>query len=287
MRTEEGGTVPMRQLGRELRRLREASPLTIEEVFEHMEWSRQKVWRVERGDTRASSVEVEALCRLFGADERTTEGLVALAKAAKTKGWYYAYGDVIPEWFELYVGLETAATSLQEYSAELIPGPLQTADYARALLRFAANGGEREVERKVELRVARKQRLTVAPDALRVDYVVSETAIRRPTGGQAVMTEQLRELLKLSELDNVSIRILPQSVGIYGAMIGSFAILTFPAETEPDTVYVEALTGALYLVKPKELAAYRQEFESLRSVALDRGKSRDFLTSAVKDLSSG
>src|SRR5690606_4324314 len=134
---DSGTTVPRRQLGRELRRLREEAGIQVSAAAQALEWSGPKLWRIERGLTSMRSLDVEQMCRLYGADDRTTEALTSLAKATKDRGWWHAYGDVIPRWFELYVGLEAAASGLRAYEPELIPGLLQTPGYAREVIRAA------------------------------------------------------------------------------------------------------------------------------------------------------
>jgi hypothetical protein len=281
--TESGSTVPMRQLGRELRQLRELAQGRVEiaDVLATMDWTKQKLWRVERGHTRATVLEVQVLCGCYGAKDRLTEVLVALAKESRSKGWYHAYGEVIPSWFELYVSLETAAQRLWEFSSSLVPGPLQTVEYARAVL--SVGGASMEVDRRVELRLGRQRRLVSG--LLSVDYIVNEAVIRRQVGGLGTMTDQLRTLVKLGELQNVSIRVLPFAAGFVNVP-NSFSLLTFPVGSEPDTVYVESLTGALYLYKTSEVDHYRREFELLGDLALNQTDSRNFLYRAAKEISN-
>jgi hypothetical protein len=285
MATETGSTVPMRQLGRELRRLRElaAGRLDMPDLLAKMDWTKQKLWRVERGHTRATVLEIQALCSCYGATGRVTEALVALARESKSKGWYHSYGDIIPEWFELYVSLEGAADQLRWYEAELIPGLLQTADYARAIFRTGNDSAE-ETDRRVELRLGRQARLV--DKGLRMDLILDEAAISRPVGGPAVMAGQLRNLLALGELENVSIRVLPFFAGAHAAMIGSFSIMTFPENKEPVTIYVEEYAGALYLCKPRDVDLYCEKFASLEPLVLNLGMSRDFIATREKEFAS-
>lgn len=290
MATDRGAPVPLRELGRKLRQLREAAmrvdgELTLDGITERCGWSsRQKLYRVERGDTKPTPLEIEALCKLYGADRRIEEALKKLLVDAKTKDWYYAYDDVIPKWFELYVGLEGAAERLQKFDVELIPGLLQTKDYARVLLRIGANGGDAEVERQVELRVARQTRLK--ENGLGLDLILNEAALHRVVGGPALMADQISEIATLGELANVSIRILPFAAGGYPFMGGSFTILSFPEDREPVTVYIEQLLGGLYFYKPLEVEPYRQIFDNLDKLALNERKSRDLMIRRAKELTS-
>ena len=130
-----GSTVPRRQLGRYLRELRNRQGLTVRAAAERLEWSEAKMWRIETGQTSLRSFDVEAMCKIYGAPADLTEALMGLAKETKARGWWQAYGDVIPEGFDVYIGLEEAASQLSWYEPELVPGILQTEGYARTLSR--------------------------------------------------------------------------------------------------------------------------------------------------------
>lgn len=157
---DRGSTVPRRQLGRHLRQLREEAGITVKGACEALEWSPPKLWRIERGKAAVRGVDVKYMCELYGADEKLTEALIALAKATREPGWWHAYGDTIPTWFELYVGLEQAASGLRVYEPDLVPGLLQTADYARAVVKLGEPTlADDEVDQRVHLRLARQQLL--------------------------------------------------------------------------------------------------------------------------------
>lgn len=180
-----GSTVPRRQLGRHLRDLRGQARLTVRAAAAKLEWSEAKMWRIETGQTSLRSLDVEAMCKVYGAKQELTEGLMGLAKETKGRGWWHAYGDVIPEFFDLYIGLEEAAASLTWYEPELVPGLLQTPDYARTLIRADAedSSDSDEIERRVHVRIQRQILLTRATDAPSVDVVLNEAVLRRPVGG--------------------------------------------------------------------------------------------------------
>src|SRR5579862_1161567 len=166
-----GSTVPRRQLGRYLRDLRNAAGLTIREAAVPLEWSEAKMWRIETGQTSLRSLDVEAMCRLYRATPDITTALMGLAKETKAKGWWQAYGDAVPDWFDIYIGLEAAAARLIKYEPELVPGLFQTEDYARTII--AADHpeeSEAEVERRVQLRMARQAivRRVIDPPLLQV-----------------------------------------------------------------------------------------------------------------------
>ncbi|MFC9648071.1 MULTISPECIES: helix-turn-helix domain-containing protein [unclassified Streptomyces] len=290
--TTTGSTVPRRQLGRHLRELRNASRLTVRAAAKHLEWSEPKIWRIETGQTSLRSLDVEAMCKVYGADGELTQALMGLAKETKGRGWWHAYGDVIPDGFDLYIGLEEAAERLSWYEAELVPGLFQTPDYARTLIRKDNPGvDDDEIERRVRLRIERQALLTRVTAAPQVDVALNEAVLRRPVGGNKVMAEQLEHLVHLNELGSVSIRVVPFAVGLHdGIMSGSFVMMRFPTtsdgrETEPPTVYVEGFTGALYLDKPNEIERYDGAFTSIQGSALDEAGSTSLLKQAVRELS--
>lgn len=282
--SEQGSTVPRRRLGRELRRLRESAQLTIEAVMKDLEWSRQKIWRIERGDSAMRMLDVEAMCKIYGAPEEMTEALKALAKETKAKGWYHSFGDVIPKWFIIYIDLEDTAVALNEYKSELVPGLAQTRDYARGIYNTSVTLTPAEIERSVDVRLGR-QKILNKPN-LNLTWILNEAVIRRPVGGAAAMAHQLNHLAVLSEQPNLSILVVPFDVGAHSGMTGSFTLFDFPKDTEPATVHVEGLTGDLYLDKRKEIEPYRTLVESMKVAALSEKKSRDLMSSVAKEFSS-
>jgi Domain of unknown function (DUF5753)/Helix-turn-helix domain len=286
-----GSTVPRRQLGRYLRDLRQQQRLTVRAAAERLEWSEAKIWRIETGQVSLRSFDVEAMCRIYGAAAELTEALMGLAKETKARGWWHSYGDVIPEGFDVYIGLEESASSLSWYESELVPGLLQTEAYAHTLIK-ADNPGvdEREVDRRVHVRIARQALLTRVTATPELHVVLNEAIVRRPVGGMVVMVEQLHRLLQVSDLPNMSLRVMPFSAGLHhGIMSGPFVILRFPLngdgkETEPPTVYCDGFTGALYLDKPGEIERYNQAFKDIWDSALGEAASRDLLQKASREL---
>jgi transcriptional regulator with XRE-family HTH domain len=286
-----GSTVPRRQLGRYLRDLRNSQRLTVRKAGEQLEWSEAKIWRIETGQTSLRSLDVEAMCRIYGAAPDLTEALMGLAKETKARGWWHAYGDVIPEGFDVYIGLEEAASSFSWYESELIPGLLQTKAYAHTLIK-ADNPevDEEEINRRVGLRMARQALLTRVTARPQLRVVLNESTIRRPVGGKDVLADQLTRLVEASELPNVALKIMPFGVGLHhGIMSGPFVILRFPLngdgkETEPPTVYVDGFTGALYLDKASEVGRYAQAFTDIWETALDEGPSRDLIQQAMREI---
>ncbi|KAB1138797.1 helix-turn-helix domain-containing protein [Micromonospora sp. DT46] len=292
MTEDVGSTVPRRQLGRLLRQYRTEAGVTLDAAAEALEYSRQKIWRIECGMGPVRVLDVKAMCELYGVSAEMTEAMRGLATETKSKGWWHAYGDAVPSWFELYVGLESAAARLRGYDESLIPGILQTRDYAQALFRLGRILSDEERERAVEVRLQRQALLTRRlPAAPRLESVLSEPVLRRTVGGSAVMTAQLDHLLRLSELPNVSVRVLPLAAGPQpGAVAGTFMILDFPpakggrAAPEPSVVYSESLTGALYLDKPDELSAYERVWRGLDALALGETDSMDMIKTIIGEM---
>lgn len=283
-----GSTLPMRRLGRELRELRDRAALrgaaSIDDAMELVEWSKDKIWRIERGDGRATPLEVGALCDLYQAEPKIKEELIALAKESRNKAWFVEqFGDVIPPGFDQYFGLESYAQSLHQYDSQLILGLLQTKDYARAILRLGSSN-EEEIDRKVELRLARQARLT--SDGFELDLILDEATLRRRVGSDVAMAGQLQHLLAMSELKNVSIRLLPFVAGEHTCMVGSIGILSFAEETrEPETAYSETYGGGMYIYKPEEVGRLRKRFDAIDRLALSANKTRETIAAIRKDFS--
>jgi hypothetical protein len=250
-----------------------------------------RLWRIEYGQVSVRSVEVQIMCQLYGADQEMTKALMALAKETKAKGWWQAYGDVVPEWLDLYIGLEAAASRIDWYEPELVPGLFQTEGYARALIReHAPDKSDSEIDRRVELRLARQTilRRPIDPPLLRV--ALRESVLRGPLGGNEVMAAQLDRLASVSGLPNVSLRVVPFSAGLHsGLLSGSFEVLRFPVngdgrDSEPPTVYTDLYTGALYLDKPTEVTRYDQAFARIWEASLDNEASRELVRQAAEEL---
>ena len=286
-----GSTVPRRQLGRYLRDARNEGGLTVRAAAQQLEWSEAKIWRIETGQTSLRSHDVETMCRVYGAKPSITEALMGLAKETKAKGWWHAYGDVVPEWFDVYIGLEGAASGLSWYESDLVPGLFQTEDYARVLIKGEhPDDSADEIDRRVRLRIARQAlvRRATAPPAMHV--ALSESILRTLVGGPAVMADQLDRLADTTGLPNVSLRIVPFGAAFHlGLLTGPFEILRFPAngdgrDSEPPTVYQDGFTGALYLDKPHEVARYTEAFDNIWSTALDEPASRDLIHQTVEEL---
>ncbi|MGH3920128.1 MAG: helix-turn-helix domain-containing protein [Pseudonocardiaceae bacterium] len=289
--TTTGSTVPRRQLGRYLRDLRNGSRLTVRAAAAQLEWSEAKIWRIETGQTSLRSLDVEAMCKIYGAPGDLTEALMGLAKETKARGWWHSYGDAIPEGFDVYVGLEEAASHFSWYESELVPGLLQTEDYARTVIR-ADNPGvdDAEIDQRVHLRMARQALLTRVTNPPALQIVLNEAILHRLIGGEKAMVRQLERLVEASALPTVSIRVMPFGTGLHhGVMSGPFEILRFPLngtgqDTEPPIVYVEVFTGALYLDKPREVDRYDTAFTNIWVSSPDERASQELISQVAREL---
>ncbi|MFJ6199709.1 helix-turn-helix domain-containing protein [Micromonospora sp. NPDC092111] len=279
--SETGSTVPRRELGRLLRQTREQASVGLEAAATDLEWSRAKMYRIESGQSPVRTPDVEAMCRLYRASSEMTEVLVSLAKESKSKGWYHAYGEVIPRWFELYVGLEAAASRIRSYQHALVPGLLQTADYAASLARSRPGATTAEVQKQVALRMERQRILTrYLPAAPLLEVIIEEGLLHKRMPD---MAGQVHRLVSASQEPNVSVRIVPsERTHAHFAVAGSFVILEFPTRgarsAEPTTVYKEGLTGALYLDRTEEVRSYAEAWAALAGDALSEDESLALLT---------
>jgi hypothetical protein len=288
VRSEAGSTVPRRQLGRYLRQLREQAGITGTNAAKSLEWSYQKIWRTEHGRQPSHPLDVKNMCELYGAADDITAALVSLARETRANGWFHAYGDAVPSWFELYVGLESAASKLRQYQPELVPGLLQTREYATAVLSNRPDATDKETEKATAVRLERQGLLTRRiPAAPILDVILSEAVLRRPIRPPRAMVEQLQHLVYTSvTLANVTLRVLPLSVGpTVASEAGAFTILDFPEDgAEPSTVYQEGPTGALYLDKPNEVATYGAIWNALADLALSEAESQETITRTIGEM---
>ena len=273
-------TARRRRLGVELRRLRENVGMTGEEAAERMAWSGSKLSRIERGQVATNSDDVRDLLELYSVADgvlRTT--LVTLARESRRRGWWHVYGDVMPERFEVYLGLEPEAAALRFYQAQIVPGLFQTEDYARALLQaHPAPVDPEEIDRRAELRIRRRD-MIFSGQSPHVWVVLDEAVLHRPVGGPAVMADQIGHLLEAGQRTEVTLQIAPFGVGAHSGLDGSFDILEFPESDihTPKLVHLENLTSSLYIEKAKEVRFYTVAFEHLRTSALHPDRTREVL----------
>ncbi|WFF09327.1 helix-turn-helix transcriptional regulator [Micromonospora sp. WMMD1076] len=290
---DSGSTVPRRQLGRYLRELREGAHVTVTAAAKELEWSAPRIWRYETGQVPMHPNDVEAMCRVYGASRETIETMRSLARETKAHGWWHSYGEAVEDWFKLYVGLESAATKIRKYEADLIPGLLQTVEYMRELIAADQPGlSEAERQAKIDVRLRRQRLLARAvPRAPYLDVILSEAVLRRPLRDRAAMGRQLDALVENGRRHNISVRVLPLQAGLSRwASTGTFTMLDFPTEVrapEPTTIYMDGPCGAVYLDKPHEIQIYEDAWRSLMERALDADESRELIGAIAKEIVDG
>lgn len=263
-------TVRGRRLAAELRTLRDQRRLTCDQVAKLLDTSPATISRIENAKVRVSVQTLHSLLDLYQVPPYQWDVLDHLAKDAAQSGWWLSYGDVLPKWFEGYVALEAEATLIRNFELVLIPGLLQTADYARALFqRNPRPDSPEEINRVVEIRLARQRRLADRLAGPRLEAVLDEAVLRRPVGGPEVMAAQLDELVRMAKRPNVTIQVLPYSAGAHEAVNGAFHLLEFPDPSTPKVVYLDTLTGGLHLETTAEIGRYGVAFRKLRERALD------------------
>jgi hypothetical protein len=280
-----GPTVPRLILGNQLHRFREAAGVTPEAAGYEIRASRSKISRMEKGQVRLKERDVTDLLTLYGiTDEKTRAGLVTLVRQANAPGWWSKYGDITADWFEAYLGLETAASVIRTFELQFVHGLFQTEAYARAvtLLGHTAAPAE-EIDRRVTLRLKRQDLLT-GPEPPQVWSVIDEGALRRPVGGRAVMRAQLNWLIEVADLRRVTVQVVPFSRGGHAAAGGSFTVLRFGETDVPDVVYIEQLTSALYLDKREDVDHYLEVMNHLSTEALTPVQSARFLAEIIREI---
>lgn len=280
-------TMRRRRLAAELRQLRQTADMTIEEVATRLNWQPSKISRVETRKIGINTLDLRKLLDVYEVTERARrDALIEMARRATERGWWQAYGTVIPSEYATLIGLEEEASQIRSYQPELIYGLLQTEAYARAVIRSARpNETSEQIDRRVEIRIARQEILAKA-DPPRVRVVLSEGAIRRRVGGADVMRDQLLHLAERRDRSNLMVQVLPFGAGEHPAMTGPFTIVDFPDAFDLGAVYVENIANALTLEKASDLEMYADAFEQIQAQALGPKESRDMLKSLAQELAS-
>jgi transcriptional regulator with XRE-family HTH domain len=280
-----GPTATRMVLGALLRRLREARQISRERAGAAIRASESKISRLELGRTGFKLRDVVDLYELYGVTDHAERAtLLGLARQANAPGWWHAYSDIVPHWFEAYLGLEQAAGVIRTYEVQFVPGLLQTAEYARAVIRLGHHHcPEQEVERRLALRMHRQEILR-HPRPPRLWAVIDEAALRRPIGGAAVMFAQLQHLIDLAELPHVTIQLMPFHAAGHAAAGGPITLLRLPEPELPDVVYLEQLTSALYPEKQGDVDYYRDIMNRLATQAEPPAATAGVLRRILREL---
>jgi transcriptional regulator with XRE-family HTH domain len=281
---EQNPTLRARRLAAELQRRREATGMSREEVARQLEWSTSTLFRIETGRNRPQPGNVRMLLELYGVTGPERDGLIQLTREARQPGWWHSFRDVLPNPYEVYIGLEAGAASIRNFEPVVVPGLLQTADYAREIFR---NGpielDPDEVERLLEVRLAR-QRILARDDRPRLWAVIDEGVIHRVVGGAQVMRGQLRHLADAAQQGKTTIQLMPYRAGAHAGTIGAFVILDFEEPTDPAMVYVETLAGDIYLEERSDVDRYTLAFDRLRAASLHPDDSVQLIERAAGTL---
>lgn len=276
-------TLPRRQLGRALRDARQANGYTLEQVAEVLEISRSSLGRLELGQNEKVKVrDIDFICQYYGLTEERTEYLKSLVVQTETKVWWHDYRSLIRPGFNTYLQMETAAIKLQFFQSLIIPGLLQTADYARHVETSPLRTPVDEVERRVTLRMRRSAILTRRHRPVHVEFLLHETVLHTVVGSDRTMALQHRHIADLSTLENVSIRIVPFRAGLpAGAAIPPYIILHFSRD-EPSVVYTEGAVGTMLFEEDADVGRFQAISDALRGAALHEQASRDLLRTTAR-----
>jgi transcriptional regulator with XRE-family HTH domain len=276
--------VRRRLLGASLRRLREQAGYTLEDAARILECDRSKISRIETGQRGVRPKELRELLTEYGVEAPRREALMTIARQASQTGWWQSYSHVLSDAYQDFISLEATALTVSTYEAQLVPGLLQTEDYARAIAAASlVNESHDEHDQFVHVRLTRQQVLT-RDGPLQLWAILSEGALRQLVGGRMVMQTQLRHLLEISTSQpNVNLQILPFAAGAHAATSGPFVIMKFPEAPDLGVVYLEGQTGGIYLESADEVARYTLVFEHLRASALSTAATARLIDEVARD----
>jgi transcriptional regulator with XRE-family HTH domain len=278
-----GPTIARWQLGRQIKAAREAAGITQIEIAGVLGCSESKIYKIEAGDVGINRGDLIVMLDRYGiTNEQRRATIFDLQQQGKQRGWWAKYGQ-LPSNYSMYVGLEGAAIEVKNFELAVVPGLLQTEDYARAITSAAWPGQEEEVRRRVELRMARQACLTEDPP-LKFWAIVDEGVLHRRTGGLDIMRAQLRHLVEMSKRPNIELQVLPFSEGWHPGTVGSFSILEFPEDVHSPVAYVVSQAGDAYLEREDDMRRVTLTYTHLHAAALSASKSRDLIAAIARDL---
>lgn len=287
MPTKAKGPVVQRQrLGRELRKLRESSGLTIEEAGRRIQRSDSTISRIENGVRQPQQIELKGLLEAYDASDEVGEFLLRLLKDVPDQGWWTEYEDAMPARLDTYIGLEADASTLRAFALASVHSLVRTEEYIRAIIRAGRpSAPDGEIDKLTALHLTRQKVLTREPTPLDLVVVLDEASLRRQVGGPEVMRAQIDRLIEYStDVPNVTLHVLPFGKGAHGAMNGAFTILDFPDPTDPSVVYLDTPGGNLYMQKPASTRRFDQLHGRLRGAALDEPETVQFLRAVREEM---
>ena len=279
-----GPTIARWQLAGELKTLRESAGITHLDIAEVLGCSDSKIYKIESGDVGINRGDLLVMIdRYHVTDERVRDTLLSLQKQGKERGWWAKFGQ-LPNAYGMYIGLESAATAVRNFELAVIPGLLQTEDYARTIIQAQRVSDKAdEIERRVKVRLARQACLTEDPP-LMFWTIIDEGALHRQTGGKAVMRAQLEHLIEVNKLPNVTIQVLPFTEGTHPGTLGSIAILEFPEEVHSPVAYIETYAGDVYLEREDDIRRTTLTYTHLHAAALSASKSSELIAAIARQL---
>ncbi|GAA3891580.1 helix-turn-helix domain-containing protein [Streptomyces sedi] len=281
-----GPTVGQIVLGLRLKELRERARCSFADAAAALSVNSTTVRRMEKAEVGLKPLYVKALLERYGVGAEESESFLRLVEEANRPGWWHGYRDVLPDWFSLYVSLEGEASLIRAYEPHCVPGLLQTAAYARTLLRTGFPGAsDAELERRVALRMERQELLT-RPRAPLLWAVIEEHVLRRRVGSQAAMLQQVDRLIEATQLPNVTLQIMPFSAGPHPGMFGPFQLFRFEIPELPDIIYAESLTGATYLDERPDTVAYLEVLDRMGTQAASAQDTEVILGEIRKELTA-
>lgn len=283
MSSKPSPTLLRRQLGAELRRLREAARKTAAEVASELKWSESKVSRIETANSSVRNPDLTKLFDLYKTSEVDRGRITALAAQSRQRAWWEVYGEALLGAYETYIGFEAEASDVFLYDAVILNGLMQTVEYAGAIIN-SVSAGERPdvVNQRVSVRMARQAVLTRDPPP-KIWAVLDEAVLKRPVGGPSVMKRQLMRLLEIADRPTVTLQMVPFERGAHRGIDGVFSILEFANETEQPLVYCDGMTGGVFRTRPEEVRRYLMAFESLRTVALNHVETLEYIQRAIRE----
>lgn len=289
MDTRSGGgsapTVLRVVLGRRLQVLREKASVSYAQAGRALDVTHATIRRMEKAEVGLKIPYVEKLLHLYGVeDSEEVESFLALAREANRPGWWHRFRDVLPEWFSVFVSLESEASLIRAYEPQYVPGLLQTDAYARAVLRAGLpHASASDLDRIVALRLERQELLT-GPGAPMLWVVMDETVLRRPVADRAVMREQLAHLAEAMSRPNVKLQVMPFSAGPHSAMYGPFHLFRFPLPELPDIAYTESLVGGVYLDQREEVSVFLEALDRMCAQAAPTQRTEALLDGIRKEI---
>jgi hypothetical protein len=281
MASKANPTAPRRQLGAELRRLRETAQRTVAAVATEMDWSESKLSRIETASIGIRPADLDELLEFYGVTAAERDRLTSLAGQSRQRAKWGAYGDNLATAYENFISFEAEASTIHTYEPQVVPGLLQTNEYAAAVTNIEHTEDPGLVEQRVALRMARQAILTrKSPPQLYA--ILDEAVIRRPIGGAAVMRRQLLHLVQNGEMSMITIQVLPFAAGAHRGLTGNFVILEFDGPAEHPLVYCEGMTGGVIRTDADDLHTYKMSFEALRAMSLGPSDSADFINEVAR-----